>query len=98
LAIKRGIDVIGSVCALLFLAPVFALIAAAIKLTSRGPVLFRQERLGQYGKPFTVLKFRSMESNCDTRIHQQYVSQFIAGQVDGKAAKGNSQGAPIFKI
>ncbi len=95
LAIKRCIDVAGSAAALLFLSPVFAAIAVAIKLSSKGPVLFKQQRLGQYGKPFTVLKFRSMRTDCDAKIHQQYVEQFIAGQVDG-----NSEGAakPVFKI
>ncbi|HTQ58615.1 MAG TPA: sugar transferase [Candidatus Solibacter sp.] len=94
LAVKRGIDVLGSALALLFLAPVFAALAAAIKLTSKGPVLFKQERLGQYGKSFTVLKFRSMRADCDPRIHQEYVSQFIAG----KTESGNGSGKTVFKI
>jgi hypothetical protein len=55
LTIKRGIDLAGSAAALVFLSPIFAAVALAIKLTSRGPVLFRQERLGQHGKTFTVL-------------------------------------------
>jgi len=95
LVIKRCIDVAGSAAALLFLSPVFAAIAVAIKLSSKGPVLFKQQRLGQHGKSFTVLKFRSMRTDCDVKIHQQYVEQFIAGQVDGK-----SEGAakPVFKI
>lgn len=95
LAIKRCIDVVGSAAALLFLSPVFAAVAAAIKLSSKGPVFFKQQRLGQYGKPFTLLKFRSMRTDCDAKIHQQYVEQFIAGEVDGStevAAK------PVFKI
>src|SRR5882762_266962 len=83
LGIKRCIDVLGSLAALLLLAPVFAAISLAIKLSSKGPVFFKQERLGEFGKPFTVLKFRSMRTDCDARIHQQYVSQFIAGKVDG---------------
>jgi lipopolysaccharide/colanic/teichoic acid biosynthesis glycosyltransferase len=96
LGIKRAMDIIGSAAALLFFAPVFALIAAAIKWTSKGPVLFRQERLGQYGKTFKVLKFRSMRTDCDSKIHEAYVNQFIAGQVDGDAA-GDSQ-KPVYKI
>ena len=95
LAIKRGIDVAGSAAALLFLSPVFAAIAVAIKLSSKGPVLFKQQRLGQYGKPFTVLKFRSMRTDCDAKIHQQYVEQFIAGQVDGHS---EADAKPVFKI
>lgn len=95
LAIKRCIDVAGSTAALVFLSPVFAAVAAAIKLTSKGPVLFKQTRLGQHGKTFTVLKFRSMRTDCDAKIHQQYVEQFIAGQVDGKTDSGVK---PVFKI
>jgi lipopolysaccharide/colanic/teichoic acid biosynthesis glycosyltransferase len=94
-AIKRIIDIVGSACALLFLAPIFAAIAAALKLTSKGPVLFRQERLGQYGKSFTFLKFRSMRTDCDARIHREYVNQFIAGQVEIAAGGGT---ATVFKI
>ena len=86
LAIKRFIDVVGSGVALVFLSPIYVAIGLAIKASSKGPVLFKQERLGQYGRPFTVLKFRSMRSNCDPKIHQQYVEQFIAGQVDGNSS------------
>jgi len=95
LVIKRSMDFVGSAAALVLLAPVFAAVSLAIKFTSKGPVLFKQERLGQYGKKFTVLKFRSMLSDCDARIHEEYVSQFIAGQVNG-----TSQGSepPVFKI
>jgi exopolysaccharide biosynthesis polyprenyl glycosylphosphotransferase len=95
LAIKRAIDMAGSVAALAFLSPLFAAVALAIKLTSKGPVLFKQERLGQHGKTFTVLKFRSMRTDCDAKIHQQYVEQFIAGQVDGDTAAAVK---PVFKI
>ena len=83
LMIKRMIDVVGSLAALVVLLPLLLLIALAIKLTSRGPVLFRQERIGQYGKPFTFLKFRSMKVNNDPSIHRDYVQRFIAGQAEG---------------
>jgi exopolysaccharide biosynthesis polyprenyl glycosylphosphotransferase len=95
LAIKRAIDLAGSAAALVFLSPVFAAVALAIKFSSKGPVLFRQERLGQHGKTFTVLKFRSMREDCDAKIHQQYVEQFIAGQVDGGS---EAAAKPVFKI
>jgi lipopolysaccharide/colanic/teichoic acid biosynthesis glycosyltransferase len=95
LAIKRGIDLAGSAAALVFLSPIFAAVALAIKLTSKGPVLFRQERLGKHGKTFTVLKFRSMRTDCDAKIHQQYVEQFIAGQVSGNSEE---LAKPVFKI
>lgn len=93
LGMKRVIDICGSGLALLLLAPLLSLIALAIKLTSKGPILFRQERLGQYGKRFRLLKFRSMRTNCDSRIHQEYVSRFISGQIsEGKDEK------VVFKI
>lgn len=95
MAIKRAIDLAGSAAALVFLSPVFAAVALAIKLSSKGPVLFKQERLGQHGKTFTVLKFRSMRTDCDARIHQQFVEQFIAGQVDGSS---ETAAKPVFKI
>jgi lipopolysaccharide/colanic/teichoic acid biosynthesis glycosyltransferase len=95
LAMKRLIDIVGSGLALICGAPILAAIAVAIKVSSKGPILFRQERLGQYGKPFTVLKFRSMYTDCDVKIHQQYVQQFIAGQVEGDS---NNNSKPVFKI
>ncbi len=95
LGVKRAMDIAGSATALLLLSPLFALIALAIKVTSKGPVLFGQERRGQYGKKFMVLKFRSMRTDCDSRIHQEYVSRFIAGQVSNSSAQGEKQ---VFKI
>lgn len=95
LGFKRAIDIAGSAFALILLVPLFGLIALAIKLTSEGPVLFSQERLGHNGKKFKFLKFRSMQKDCDSRIHQEYVSKFIAGQVSGQNGNG---AAPTFKI
>jgi lipopolysaccharide/colanic/teichoic acid biosynthesis glycosyltransferase len=88
LGVKRAIDIAGSAAALLLLSPLFMIIAVLIKATSKGPVFFRQERLGQYGKKFTFLKFRSMRNDCDSKIHQEYVSKFIAGQVSGQGQSG----------
>jgi len=81
-SLKRVIDVVGSLLALAVGGPIFLLIALAIKLTSPGPVFFRQTRVGQYGIPFTFLKFRSMFVNCDPTIHKQYVQQLIAGRAE----------------
>ena len=65
-ALKRALDVFGAATGLFLLLPLFALIALAIKLTSRGPVFFRQARYGLNGETFTVLKFRTMYSHlCD---------------------------------
>ncbi len=58
--VKRAFDLVGATAALIVLSPAFALIAFLIKLTSPGPVFFRQERTGENGKPFFILKFRTM--------------------------------------
>jgi len=60
LLLKGAIDRVGSALGLLLLAPFFVFVAMAIKLTSPGPVIFKQKRAGRYGKPFTMYKFRSM--------------------------------------
>lgn len=65
--IKRTFDLLGSLLALAFLAPVLVLTAVAIKLDSRGPVLFRQQRAGRHGKAFAMIKFRSMVEGADAR-------------------------------
>jgi lipopolysaccharide/colanic/teichoic acid biosynthesis glycosyltransferase len=77
LLFKRGFDILGSLGLLVLLSPLFLLIATAIKLTSKGPVLFKQTRLGQFGRPFTFLKFRSMYTNSDPSLHEQYIAAFI---------------------
>ncbi|MBV9328796.1 MAG: sugar transferase [Chloroflexi bacterium] len=59
-AIKRGMDVVLASVALLVLSPLLALIALAVLLDSPGPILFRQERIGKYGRSFVMLKFRTM--------------------------------------
>jgi lipopolysaccharide/colanic/teichoic acid biosynthesis glycosyltransferase len=65
LMVKRGIDVFGATLALAVLSPLMAAIALAIKLGSRGPVLYRSWRVGQNGKLFVFLKFRTMIANAD---------------------------------
>ena len=92
---KRTIDICGSAAALVFCLPLLALISLLIKLTSRGPVLFKQERIGRYGVPFTFLKFRSMRCGNDPRIHQEYVARFIAGEVKSPA---NRTEKAVYKI
>lgn len=65
LAVKRGIDIFLALVGLLLFLPLLPLIAALVKLDSRGPVLFRQERVGQNGRVFSLLKFRSMDANAE---------------------------------
>jgi lipopolysaccharide/colanic/teichoic acid biosynthesis glycosyltransferase len=94
-AVKRMMDIVGSVVALIICAPLFLVIAVAIKCTSKGPVLFRQIRVGQYGVPFVFLKFRSMYADNDFNVHKRYVRQLIAGQAERKA-NGNGEG--VYKL
>lgn len=88
--IKRVIDVVGSALALIVLSPVLAVLAAIIKLTSHGPVFFRQERLGHFQVPFVFLKFRSMHVATDEEVHKEYVRNFIAGRAERRSAGGRN--------
>lgn len=81
-AIKRGIDIIGSGLLLLVLLPILSAVALAIKLTSKGPVIFRQDRIGQFGKQFKCLKFRTMYVDNDPQIHREFIQRFIAGKTE----------------
>ena len=74
---KRGLDIAGSVACLIAFGPAFLCAATAVKLTSKGPVFFRQQRVGEAGRAFTMFKFRTMHVNADHRIHQEYVENFI---------------------
>jgi exopolysaccharide biosynthesis polyprenyl glycosylphosphotransferase len=65
---KRTFDIASSAIALVVFSPLFIVIAAAVKLTSAGPILFRQERVGYRGRPFTVLKYRTMVADAEERL------------------------------
>lgn len=67
---KRWLDVVFAALILLILAPLLVLVAVAIKVESEGPVFFRQQRTGLGGKPFTILKFRSMRVHHDHHVVQ----------------------------
>ena len=97
---KRLIDIVGSASLLVLLSPIAALVACAIKLTSKGPVHFRQKRIGEYGKPFTFLKFRTMYVDNDASGHKEYVRQLIAGCAPKQPTNGNSNGNSegVFKL
>lgn len=93
--VKRAMDVVGSLAAIIVLSPLFVLIAICIRLTSEGPVLFKQERLGQFGSKFMCLKFRTMYANNDPKIHQEFMKRVISGAADGKVEGANG---PIYKM
>lgn len=75
--VKRGLDILSSFILLVLLSPLFAAIALSVKLTSSGPIIFRQVRIGQMMKPFMICKFRTMRADADHGIHHNYVSWFI---------------------
>ena len=68
--IKRTFDVAVTMMMLIMLAPIFVAIALAVKLTSPGPVFYRQRRIGQEGRPFVMVKFRTMVQGADTMHHE----------------------------
>jgi lipopolysaccharide/colanic/teichoic acid biosynthesis glycosyltransferase len=94
LLVKRSLDLLVSGLGLALISPIMLAIAAGIKLTSKGPVLFRQERVGQFGRFFTVLKFRSMYVQNDCSVHKDYVMKLIRND----APPTNGEGAGVYKL
>lgn len=93
---KRTIDILGSLLGLLIFSPVFLIASIAIKLTSTGPVFFRQERVGKVGKIFKIFKFRTMTVKNDESEHREYMKQFIRGQA--QAVEDETTGMKVFKM
>lgn len=96
MVMKRAMDVIGSAIMLMLFAPIFLIVALAIKASSKGPVLFRQPRIGLHGQRFTFLKFRSMRVDNDSSVHRAYVTKFIAN--DAEHTTPERDGAKIYKL
>jgi exopolysaccharide biosynthesis polyprenyl glycosylphosphotransferase len=84
MALKRAFDIFTTGLALWVLAPALLAVAALIKLTSRGPVFFRQTRVGLHGRPFRMLKFRTMVENAEA--------------LKAQLAQQNEMDGPVFKI
>jgi exopolysaccharide biosynthesis polyprenyl glycosylphosphotransferase len=84
LGLKRVFDIAASSAALAILSPLLLVVGAAIKLTSKGPIFFRQTRVGRWGRPFHMLKFRSMVTNAE--------------ELKAKLMAQNEQSGPIFKM
>jgi exopolysaccharide biosynthesis polyprenyl glycosylphosphotransferase len=93
---KRGLDLFGALVGLLLFSPLMALTALAIKVSSPGPVIFKQIRLGRKGKRFPFYKFRSMEVNNDDRVHREYLANLIEGKHE--ALNSGKEDEPFFKI
>jgi lipopolysaccharide/colanic/teichoic acid biosynthesis glycosyltransferase len=91
LRIKQVMDIVGSALMLILCTPLFLVIAVAIKASSRGPVFFRQQRVGQYGRYFTFLKFRSMHADNDPSAHKEFTTRLIAGEINHNQSGGNGK-------
>jgi lipopolysaccharide/colanic/teichoic acid biosynthesis glycosyltransferase len=90
-------DIVGSVAGILIFSPFFILIPIAIKITSRGPVLFQQKRVGQYEKTFMFLKFRSMYASNNEEVHKEFVHNLICKKIPCDAGDDGS-GNKVYKI
>ena len=89
---KRAMDIVGSLLGLFFFSPLFLLIAVVIKVVSRGPIFFSQERMGHGGKRFNCWKFRTMKVDADTSVHEEYVRDLI------KKEASNGGEKPMVKL
>jgi len=90
---KRALDIVGSLMLLVLLSPLYALIAILVKATSSGPIIFRQQRIGQMMRPFTMFKFRTMHVNANEAVHHEYVSWFIQA-----STRSGRDGCALFKL
>jgi len=93
--LKRTSDLMISALAIALLFPLWLLIALLIKLDSRGPVFYTQERVGMDGRLFLLYKFRTMVPNADSELHREYQRAFIAGRAE--ANLGDDQ-KPTYKL
>jgi lipopolysaccharide/colanic/teichoic acid biosynthesis glycosyltransferase len=96
LIMKRTIDIVGGALLLFLCLPFCLIIAAAIKATSKGPVLFKQGRVGQHGRQFVFLKFRSMYADNDHTVHKEYVTKLINNE--SASAASNCKSDTVYKL
>jgi len=90
---KRALDVMFSIAVVVIGMPFYALIAAMIKITSEGPVLFVQDRVGRDGRPFKFYKFRTMLVDCTDQQHRNFAEDFIKGRLMHDEENGR-----VFKL
>lgn len=83
---KRAFDVIGSISLLIVMAPLLIVVAATIKVVSRGPIFFRHTRVGAEGREFSMWKFRTLHTNANPEEHRAYVEKL------------HQTGAPLHKL
>jgi lipopolysaccharide/colanic/teichoic acid biosynthesis glycosyltransferase len=90
---KRLLDLAVALPCLILVAPLFLTVVVAIRLTSPGPALFRQARLGRDRRPFTLCKFRTMYTGCPDDVHREYVRKLLT---EDAPPDGGRQG--VFKL
>ena len=95
---KRALDLALSSIGVVVTLPLMAGIAAAIKLSSRGPVFYRDERVGLRGRPFTFLKFRTMVIGNDATLHRDLATGFVHGDTAACDFRDPEEHVPLFKI
>src|ERR1700754_583169 len=93
--LKRTSDLIIAALAFALLFPVWLLIALLIKLDSKGPIFYTQERVGMDGRLFLLYKFRTMKADADPELHREYQRAFIAGRAEANVGNG---GKPTYKL
>jgi exopolysaccharide biosynthesis polyprenyl glycosylphosphotransferase len=92
--LKRGMDLVLATLVLIVVSPLLGLAAAAIALTSGRPILYRQTRIGLHGRPFEMLKLRTMKPHATDEVHRQFVRQWISSRASGE----RNNGTPVFKL
>ena len=90
---KRTVDVVLSLALIIITAPLLLLLCLLVRVTSAGPALFRQQRLGLHQQPFTLLKLRTMGARNNDRIHREYVTSLLSGHQPVPAGRGG-----LFKL
>ena len=88
--VKHGLDALIALPLFILLLPVYAIIAIAIKLDSEGPVFFKPYMIGRHSKIFQMYKFRTMYINSDSRIHEDYVTKLIRGEIGQRGIDGQT--------
>ncbi len=85
---KRFVDIVAASAVIAVTLPITAVVALAIKATSRGPVFFVQSRVGQFEQPFDLLKFRTMRIDADDGEHRAYQERLLAGEAEAGTDDG----------
>lgn len=96
--LKRGVDIVGALALLTFLAPILTLIALAVKLTSPGPVFYRSQVVGLSGRMFTWYKFRTMRTDRDESVHREHLRKIIAENGTTEKIKNDPRVTSVGRI